>query len=134
MAISLAVKYSAMFCINNNIKVSNNVFELLFVKNRGAAFSLFDTHTDSLIVLSWVVLAGIVGYVVKKSNKLSLLKINALATLTAGVSGNLYERIHDGFVTDYIHLTFYNFPVFNASDILISIGTVLLIIALYVEK
>lgn len=134
IALSFLVKNSALFCINNNINISNKVFGLLFVKNKGAAFSLFSSHTDLLILLSWAVLTVILFYVVKNSYRLSNLKVNSLAVLTAGISGNLFERIHDGFVTDYINLNFVNFPVFNASDVLITIGAILLIIALYKNK
>lgn len=131
IVISFVCKYCAMFFINSNIRVYNNVFELFFVKNRGAAFSLFERHTDILIILSWIVLIGIFFYIIKNSARLSNFKTNALAILTAGISGNLYERIYDGYVTDYINFTFINFPVFNVSDIMITIGAVLLIFALY---
>lgn len=134
IGLSYLVKYSANLCIDKNITVSNKVFELLFIKNRGAAFSLFSSHTDILIVLSCIVLTFIFFYIVRNSYRLSNLKVNSLAILTAGISGNLFERMHDGFVTDYIKLNFVDFPVFNASDMLITIGAILLIIALYKNK
>lgn len=134
IGLSFLVKYLANLCIDKNIDISNKIFELLFIQNRGAAFSLFSSHTDILIILSWAVIAFILLYVVRNSYRLSNLKINSLAILTAGISGNLYERIHDGFVTDYIKLNFINFPVFNAFDVLITIGAILLIIALYKNK
>lgn len=134
IGLSYLVKYSANLCVDKNIIVSNKVFELLFIRNRGAAFSLFSSHTDILIILSWIVIIFIFFYIVKNSYRLSNLKINSLAILTAGISGNLFERIHDGFVTDYIKLNFINFPVFNASDMLITIGAILLIVALYKNK
>lgn len=134
VGLSFLVKYSAMFCINRNITVSNKVFELMFIKNTGAAFSLFSKYTEILIILSWLIIAIIVFYITRNSHRLSNLKINSLAILTAGIAGNLFERIHEGFVTDYIKLNFVNFPVFNASDMLITIGAILLIIALYKNK
>ncbi len=131
---AFCVRYAAMYTIENNLSVSNQVFNLIYVKNTGAAFSLFDGHTDMLIVLSCLVLGAVLSYIFTNAKRISNLKRNALAILTAGIIGNLYERIYDGFVTDYINLSFINFPVFNAFDMLISIGALLLIIALYNNK
>lgn len=134
VGLSFLVKYAAMFYIEKNITVSNKIFELMFIKNTGAAFSLFAKYTDILIILSWLVIAIIVFYIIRNSHRLTSLKVNSLAILTAGILGNLFERIHEGFVTDYIKLNFINFPIFNVSDMLITIGAVLLIIALYKSK
>lgn len=128
---AFGVKYAAMYAIENGLPISNRVFNLIYVRNTGAAFSLFDGHTDMLIVLSCIVLGAVLSYIFTNSKKISNFKGNALALLTAGIVGNLCERIYNGFVTDYINLSFINFPVFNAFDILISTGAVLLIIALY---
>lgn len=134
IAISFLVKYTALFWIAGKDTISNQIFELTYVRNSGAAFSLFSKYTNILIIFSYIILAVIVSYVVKNSKRLSALKITALSALTAGICGNLFERIYDGFVTDYIKLNFISFPVFNSSDILITIGTVLLIITLYKNK
>lgn len=134
MALSFLIKYLALLSIKTGSPLNNKVFSLFFVKNTGAAFSLLQYHTDSLIILSSIVILSIILYVIKNSYKLSKLKIAALAIVTAGISGNLYERIHDGYVIDYIRLNFINFPVFNAFDALITIGAILLIIALYKNK
>lgn len=131
---ALGIKYSSMYAIENSLPVPNQFFNLIYVKNTGAAFSLFDGHTDMLIVLSCLVLGAVLSYIFTNSKRISTLKVNALAILTAGITGNLCERIYDGYVTDYINLTFINFPVFNAFDILISMGALLLIIALYNNK
>ena len=47
--------------------------------------------------------------------------------MLAGVFCNLFERIIDGFVTDYIRLNFVTFPIFNLSDVFINIGAFLVI-------
>ncbi len=134
LAISFSVKYTALFLVASQKLVSNNIFELTYVQNSGAAFSLFSEHTNILIIFSYIILAAIILYIVRNSKKLTTLKMTALSILTAGISGNLFDRIYDGFVTDYIKLNFINFPVFNSSDILITIGTILLIITIYKNK
>ena len=48
----------------------------------------------------------------------------SLACVTAGIFGNLYDRLMFGFVVDFLHL--HHWPVFNVADSCISIGAVLL--------
>ena len=48
--------------------------------------------------------------------------------------GNDLERFSKGYVTDYIKLNFINFPVFNAYDIMITIGCVLYIAFVLFQK
>ena len=46
----------------------------------------------------------------------------ALACLLGGGIGNLIDRLIYGGVTDYIHLLFIDFPVFNLADIAITLS------------
>ncbi len=102
-------------------------FDIDFVKNTGAAFSLFQSHTDCLIVISVVILFAVVVYVIKHIKELAIPSVLLLSLFTSGVLGNLLERIIDGYVTDYIKLTFVDFPIFNLSDIFINIAVFLII-------
>lgn len=112
-----------MYCNKQNFFF----FDIDFVKNTGAAFSLFQTHTDILIVLSVFILTMVVFYVIKHLNSLKLSSLILLSLFSAGIIGNLAERIADGFVTDYIRLTFVDFPIFNISDVFINTAAFLII-------
>ena len=57
-----------------------------------------------------------------------------LAMLSAGIGGNLHERIALGFVRDYVELNFMEFPVFNISDIFINLGVIAIIITILLKK
>ena len=51
----------------------------------------------------------------------------------AGASGNLIDRLtQDGKVTDFISVG--TFPVFNVADASISIGTVVLLLGVYLQE
>ncbi|MDD3237741.1 MAG: signal peptidase II [Candidatus Gastranaerophilales bacterium] len=137
--LGFTAKYYALYCTAHNMFVENERMELTVMQNTGAAFSLFSNAPWLIITFSIFVLLGIFYYIInayqtKTPSKLSRLKYNALVLLTAGISGNLFERISDGYVTDYIRLKYLNFPIFNAFDIMITIGAIMLIWAIYKEK
>ncbi|WP_315992165.1 signal peptidase II [Lactococcus lactis] len=48
--------------------------------------------------------------------------------------GNFIDRIRQGFVVDMFQTEFINFPIFNIADILLSVGFVLLFIAILTDK
>ena len=118
----------------HGLKVSNPVFTLNFVKNTGAAFSILKDSRELLIILSMVALVLLALHVINNLKSISLKSCFFIALLSAGIAGNLHERIAYGYVRDYFQLNFINFPVFNISDILINIGVIALIILILVKK
>lgn len=109
---------------------SNAVFSLNYVENTGAAFSLLKDSRELLIIVSVAAICAIIGYIMKNVSRISMKAIFFLSMLSAGIGGNLHERIALGFVRDYIQLNFIDFPVFNISDIFINIGVIAIIIML----
>lgn len=98
-----------------------------YIKNYGAAFSLFHTHTSFLIVVSILILLLVLFYIFKNISKFSKTEVLFSSLLTSGILCNLAERLIDGYVTDYIRLNFVAFPIFNISDVFINIGAFILI-------
>ena len=131
--IFIAIILSSLSFVTRNILVSKfNSLDLMlikidFIKNYGAAFSLFHTHTSFLILISIVILAITLFYIFKNIKYFTNSDLFFSAMLSSGIICNLIERIVDGFVTDYIRLTFIAFPIFNLSDLYISIGAFVLI-------
>jgi len=123
--------------ILNNLRFStevNPVFELIFVQNTGAAFSLLEDSKIFLVSFSIISIILILIYVFKNAEKFSTIASFWAAMLVAGISCNLYERIYFGYVRDFFKLNFINFPVFNISDIFINISVILLIIIIIKNK
>ena len=104
-----------------------HIMELTFVKNTGAAFSLFSEHTWLLSLISAVVAAAIAVLLVKKVVAHPLGRI-PLAMVLAGAVGNLIDRVALGYVTDMFQTTFIDFAVFNVADSCLTVGVVLLVI------
>lgn len=113
---------------------SSNILALHFVKNTGAAFSLLKDSREFLIILSVVALVLLFGYIIKHVKSISMKGIFFASLLAAGIAGNLHERIAFGYVRDYFELKFVNFPVFNISDIFITIAVFALIILILIKK
>ena len=122
--------------LKNLLKVINSLtlFSLNYIKNTGAAFSILQDSRELLIILSVVALVLLALYVIKHLKSISLKTCFFISILSAGIAGNLHERIAYGFVRDYFQLNFVNFPVFNISDIFINIGVIALIILILIKK
>ena len=114
--------------LRNGFHMSNAVFSLNYVKNTGAAFSILQDSRELLIILSMIALVLLALHVINHLKSISLKTCFFIALLSAGIAGNLHERIAYGFVRDYFQLNFINFPVFNISDIFINIGVIALIV------
>lgn len=112
---------------------SNAVFSLTYIKNSGAAFSLLQNAREFLIIIAVVATTLLWGYV-HHNKSIHMISVSFIGLLSAGIMANCHERIVLGFVRDYIHLNFINFPVFNVADVFITIGVIALIGMLLIYK
>ena len=101
-----------------------HVMDLTYVRNTGAAFSIFASHTWALALLSTVASVVLVYLLVRTAAAPFLWKFS-LSLVIAGAVGNLIDRALLGFVTDMFRTLFIDFAVFNVADICITVGGVL---------
>lgn len=120
--------------ITRGFAFSSKVLALTYVKNTGAAFNILPNAREFLIVLSVVVITLLVLYVIRHLKSIWMKEIFLISLLCAGIAGNLHERIVLGYVRDFFELKFINFPVFNISDIFITIAVIALVIIILVKK
>ena len=113
---------------------SNAVFSLHYLKNSGAAFSLLQNAREFLIIVSIVATTFLFTYVHNHIRGINLISISFISLLSAGIMSNCHERIVLGYVRDYIHLNFMNFPIFNVADIFITVGVIALVAILLFYK
>ncbi len=113
---------------------SNSLINVVYAKNTGASFSIMQNSTNVLIILSIIALLAIFYYVIKNLGKTKMKELFFISFLTAGIAGNLFERILLGYVRDFFDLAFINFPIFNISDIFINIGVFGIIIFILLSK
>ena len=111
------------------------VLELDFLTNPGVAFGLFPNNKFIFIgVTSVTLLALAVVLLSGRVNAYKLALIGGTMVVGGGI-GNLIDRVLYGEVVDFISVTAINFPVFNAADCFVVIGSgLLLIFFLFVYK
>lgn len=97
----------------------------VIVHNDGAAWNLFSGFQVLLIIVTIIFLIVYSWFFFSKKSKSLLLGI-ASGLLLGGCLGNLYDRIFLGYVRDFLHFQFINFPVFNIADTSLCIGVFLL--------
>ena len=114
-----------------SITVVPNIFELEFVTNTGAAWSIFSGNVLFLIVISFFVLLALV--MMYPTVPKSRLKNISYIFLYAGIIGNLLDRMIFHYVKDFFKVTIfgYHFPVFNFADMFIVVGAILLMLAIW---
>ena len=109
------------------------LFDLTYIRNTGAAFSILSSSTWILTVLSGVATAVLLVLVLRRALP-SRLGMLSLSLLLAGAAGNFIDRLAFGYVTDMFETVFMDFPVFNVADIGVVIGGFLLVLAVLLAK
>lgn len=108
-------------------------FRLLYVENRGAAFGILQEGRPLFIVITLGVIAFLLyGIYFKRDEVKGMLRV-ALVLILAGAVGNFIDRLRLHFVVDFLSFRFFghDFAVFNLADTMIVVGTILLMIHVF---
>lgn len=121
--------------IGESIKIIKNFFNITYVRNTGAAFSILSEYTWLLVIVSLFIIFLIVYYISKNKPK-NKIEYISYSMILGGAIGNLYDRVVYGYVIDFLdfNLFGYPYPIFNLSDSFIFIGVILLIIYIWRRK
>ena len=110
-----------------------NLVSLTYLQNRGAAFSMLQDQQWLFAVITLVVMVGAIWYLHKHMED-SLWLVFGLILIIAGGLGNFIDRMSQGFVVDMFHLDFINFAIFNVADSYLTVGVIVLLIAMLKEE
>lgn len=114
------------------------VLDLTLAHNTGAAFSFLH---DAGGWQRWF-FAGIAGVVsvfiaiwIARLKANQYLLLAALALVLGGAVGNLIDRMHLGYVIDFVsvHWGDHYFPAFNVADSAITVGAILMVLDMYLN-
>lgn len=100
-------------------------------QNTGAAFGMFQQLSIIFTILPFIIIGAILYYFPRIPRADWLIRI-ALSMQLGGAIGNLIDRLHLGHVTDLISVG--NFAVFNIADASITVGTLLLILGMWLNE
>lgn len=115
-----------------HMDVLPGVFEFRYVQNEGMAFSLLEGKTWLFIVVTILIIACLLGYLIKYRAAESIWTRIAIASIIGGAIGNLIDRLLYGYVIDFINPTFIRFAVFNIADIFVTCGAILFVFSLLI--
>ena len=138
LAVILIDQLSKIFIVSNvqlyeHFTFIPGIIDIAYVKNTGAAFSILDKHTWLLAILSIIVSALIVIYMIK-TKPVDKLTVISAGLILGGALGNGIDRIVRQYVVDFIEFSFINFPVFNVADIAITVGACLIILSIIISE
>ena len=124
-------KYLAVIKLKGqpSVVLIKNVFELHYLENQGAAFSMLQGKKMFFIIITVfmiVCLTYILGRIPAK--KPFFVFHGIIIALIAGAIGNFIDRIRFDYVIDFFYFSLINFPIFNVADIYITCAMILFVI------
>ncbi len=125
----------ACFVYGESRPVVEGFFNLVYVRNDGAAWNILSGHGIILILISVAVMAMLVVYR-RTFLEQQLSHRVLLGLMLGGIAGNLVDRIRFGWVTDFLDFQFgsYHYPSFNVADSAICIAVGLYILTNLFQK
>jgi signal peptidase II len=108
--------------LNNFIELTY-FFDLTHIHNFGISFGLFAGDLPSwFLSLIGILITCFIIYIMVKSE--NIIEKWALIMIIAGGISNIFDRMINGYVIDFVYLHYKNmyWPAFNFADIYISIG------------
>ena len=156
IVIDQITKFMAATGLKNTSGVSiiNGVFELKYLENQSAAFSLdpisliyrifhityFDIHPQVflnckmaffiILTVAVLILIALLYHRIPWNKRFLPLNI-ILIGFFAGAIGNLIDRIVHNYVIDFFYFSLINFPIFNVADIYVTLSAFALIIVVF---
>ncbi|HHP7244913.1 MAG TPA: signal peptidase II [Elainellaceae cyanobacterium] len=126
------------FELNETVPIWNQVFELTYITNPGAAFSLFSEGGGWLRWLSLIVSIGLMA-LAWFGPLMNRLEQAGYGFILGGALGNGIDRFAAGEVIDFLKFCIfwsadgceYWFPIFNFADVSINIGIICLLYAAF---
>jgi signal peptidase II len=118
--------------LEDTINIIPGFFRLTHLENTGAAFSLFADSSSpfrtTLLIAFSVAALAVVSFLLWKDRSVFHSGTLALSLILGGAVGNLWDRISDGKVTDFLdfYIGVHHWPPFNVADSAIVVGALLL--------
>jgi signal peptidase II len=119
--------------LEDAVSIIPGFFRLTHLENTGAAFSLFAGSTSpfktALLVTFSLAALAVVAFLLWRSRNDYNITTLSLSLILGGAVGNLWDRLADGMVTDFLdfYVGIHHWPPFNIADSAIVVGALLLL-------
>ncbi|HEY2390991.1 MAG TPA: signal peptidase II [Candidatus Angelobacter sp.] len=119
--------------LEDAVSIIPGFFRLTHLENTGAAFSLFAESTSpfktALLVTFSLAALAVVAFLLWRSRNDYNITTLSLSLILGGAVGNLWDRLADGMVTDFLdfYVGIHHWPPFNIADSAIVVGALLLL-------
>lgn len=117
--------------IGDSYEVIPNFLNITSHRNNGAAWGILSGKMFFFYIITVIILIVLVLFFIKEAQYNLFMQL-AISLLFAGALGNFIDRLLNGEVVDFIDTNIfgYDFPIFNVADSSLTIGVILVIIAL----
>ena len=115
--------------------IIDGILSFRYHENAGMAFGLMQGGRWFFVALTLPILGFLLYYYnsMPKNPIGNAVRISILG-LIGGALGNFVDRLFQGYVVDFIQVTFINFPIFNVADIFVVISTISMGILVFFVK
>ena len=134
-------KYLIMstFELHETKEIVPGLFNLLYITNKGAAFSFLANVTSSwrhwfFLIIGSAAIIGI-SCLWYQSGRNNFILTASYAMIVGGAAGNLIDRVAFGAVVDFLDFYFrtHHWPTFNVADSAICVGAGLFVLESFLE-
>ena len=130
IAIIMLDQISKIIMLDKSINIIPQVLSFSYTQNIGVAFGLISNNIIFIIISNIMILGIIIKFLKENNDSIDYTVLVSLILILSGGIGNLIDRILRGYVVDFIKFEFINFPIFNLSDISITLGIFILVIVI----
>lgn len=127
--ILIVIDQTAKFLLSGkNFTLISNLLDVNYSQNEGIAFGIFNGDLLIIMAVTAVIIGFLIKLIINYFNKEKYLYATSLILVVSGGISNFIDRLLRGTVVDYLNITFFNFPIFNIADMLITIGVLILFV------
>ena len=109
-----------------SVQVIPGLLNFTYSHNDGMAFGLGSDAFRWIFIAVTVIVCAVLIYLMFRPEFKNKLYFSAVACIVGGGVGNMIDRIFNGYVVDFLSLSFFS-PICNVADYFITAGTILLV-------
>lgn len=112
--------------LNERIPIIGDWMNITYIRNEGAAFSMFSGNVLVTVVLTCALLIVCAVFIVHEIKANDKVMAVCLTCVLGGGLSNMFDRLYFGYVTDMISCG--SFAIFNVADMFVTCGCIFAII------